>query len=237
MELSAISSSGLEQRALGAGLRAQRAAEQAGHLERPLEPAAHVEEGPATGPRVRFSATSPLKAASRLIPASSSSRTSLRTPRASTWSSSGCSVAVGRGLAIAVRSAIMSTIRWLRARHMSTEIRSRTLEATRCSRASVEARLPGRSRSKITERSSPSGSLDRHRAGSGRGTRDRSGSATVSTRSSTGSSGTSARPDFSVSRTRIAAQQADHALGPLDVAAQPVEVVGVPARQVAAARG
>ena len=41
---------------------------------------------------------------------------------------------------------------------MSMEIRSRTLEATRCSRASVAARLPGRSRSKITERISPSGS-------------------------------------------------------------------------------
>ena len=80
--------------------------------------------------------------------------------------SSAASLAVGRGLAIAVRSVIRSTIEVAQdPPHVDgdpvADLGGDPLEQGRAS----TARLPGRSRSKMTERSSPSGSSTR-RAGS-----------------------------------------------------------------------
>ena len=212
----------------------QRAPQQARHLYAIARACGPCRGRSSDWPRVRFSATSPLKAASRLMPASSSSSTSLSTPRASRQAGSGAVwPAVAEASTIAVRSAIRSTIRWLSVRHMSTEIRSRTLEATRWRSDERRAQTAGAVRIE-DHREQLSFGLDRGlRAGSGRESQDRSGSAWSATRKQDGQLGNLGHARFLGQADEDSAEQADDAFGPLDIAAQPVEVVGMAAGEVA----
>ena len=191
---------------------AERAAHEARRSQRALQPAADVEERQ-PWPRVMFSISMPLNAARSVIIRFRCTSTSSSWMRPCRSRKSCCS--------------------WLRMRQVSSESRSRTVDAIRRTSLSVDARRPGCA-SSLNSSDSCLLELAAARIGSrssGGQQLDAASTCEQRRRAPATSSAVSSR----VRQHDEAAQQAHRLLGPLGVAAEPEQVVGDAARQLGVA--